>query len=106
MSEPLAEKMTRLHLLMSVSDSVIRDCLALFRPGDYLLLVDQGVGVLAHQQRTESLLAVVGESLGALRADVLARGLYMEPGQEEIQLLSDLEWAEKVAMHTQVLSWK
>lgn len=106
MSEPLAEKMPRLHLLMSANDAAIRDCLALFRPGDYLLLVDQGVAVLAHQQRTESLLAVVGECIGALRADVLARGLDVEPGRAEIQLLSDLEWAEKVAMHTQVLSWK
>ncbi len=97
--------MTRLHLLFSVSPVALRDCAALGGPGERVVLVDSGTGLLGDAEAVKTLRGA-GLVVGALAADVTARGLSPAAEWQGVELIDDTAWVELVAAHPVVLSWK
>ena len=89
---------------MSPDSDTLHDCLSLFRPGDYLLLLDSGVNLLAHAGKLQAVMDQAGGSLGASAPDLAARGLGDLTGG--VAVIDDAQWLELLADHAQVLSWK
>ena len=96
---------TKLHLLMSTGKTAQRHMMAAFAPGDQVLLVDQGTGLVTWPERLQALQEIAGEALAVARADLDARGLLRTGQDRGLRIVDDQEWVAAVTAHRHVLSW-
>ena len=97
-----------LHQVLGAGVDSLEDCLAFFTEGDEILLIDAGVELLAGEVPLHSLINHKSSAyrILAIRADVLARNLTMQAQENNIDLIAEAEWVERVLRHRHVLSWK
>ena len=97
---------TCLHLLMGAGHGLVDDCLASWRAGDQLLLVDGGVALLCEAELLGRLRQTCGEAVAALEPDLRARGLGPLLRASGVACIGLREWVELTARHPQTLSWR
>lgn len=98
--------MNRLHLLLSPSAAAVRDCIGQCVTGDYILLVDGGVTLLANDGLLRRLREEGHATIGVGAADARARGLQSAAKRAGLAWIDDSDWAALVADYPVVLSWK
>jgi sulfur relay protein TusB/DsrH len=91
-----------LHQVMSAAAAT--DCLAVLGRDDRVLLVDDGVRLLANPRLLEILRDRA--PVAALETDVNCRGLSSLATGTGLDLLDDAAWVRAVLEARQVLSWK
>jgi len=96
-----------LHQLFSADPRALNDCLSFVCSGDEILLISDGVYLLGRAAELRLIFDRHGTAIktSALSADVQALGLEQEAKRKEFEMLSDLEWLERIQAHRLVLSW-
>lgn len=102
----MREPNARLHLILSMDAAALRDCVSLARPGDTLLLADQGAGWLLNPDRLAALAGEFQGALAATEADVRALGLARFANAAGVRQVTDARWVRMLHEHGQVLSWR
>lgn len=99
--------MAILHQILSDDPRAWRDCGEFCRPGDTVVLVDAGAGLLADDDFMSGFPPVSGiVGTVALEADVVARGLHGVADKAGIELLGDVAWVRLACSREMVWSWK
>lgn len=93
-----------LHLLFSHKADCIRDCLAQFRAGDSLVLLNTAVLLLLDPAWIRDLPA--GSTVHAINADVQVHGLAEIQEKTDSMLVDDAGWVRLVKTYAHSLSWK
>jgi sulfur relay protein TusB/DsrH len=93
-----------LHMLFSHNGDCFRDCIAQFRAGDILILLNTGVLLLLEPSLMNDLPPET--AVYAVDADVQAHGLAELQATTGSLLIDDAAWARLVISHGKILSWK